>query len=145
MHRSTLAAVLLLGSLNAAFAQAPTLPTVMNEKAENAQRILRPLVIGDFATVDRYAERLARLTYTEIASWQARPDSDYIRQANAFVKGVQDLREAARRRDLEQASTAYTALIDSCVQCHRQVRGARAVSLTIPGPGVVVPPNGGAR
>ena len=76
--------------------QWPPLTPVMNEKADNAQRILRPLVIGDFVTVDSYAERLGRLTSAEIASWQARPEPAYLAQANAFVEAVQELRESAR-------------------------------------------------
>ena len=60
-------------------AQAPTLTAVMNEKAANAQRLVRPLVTGDFAGIDHFAERLARLTYTEIASWQARPEPLYLK------------------------------------------------------------------
>jgi hypothetical protein len=141
MHRQVAVVTVFtwLASGMAVSAQAPTLPTVMNQKADNAQRILRPLVIGDFVAVDVYAERLGRLTYTEIASWQARPDTDYIRQAMAFVKGVQQLRDAARQRNLENAASAYTALIDSCVQCHRLVRGARGVSLTVPAPTVEPP------
>lgn len=123
--------------------QWPPLTPVMNEKADNAQRILRPLVIGDFVTVDAYAERLGRLTSAEIASWQARPEPAYLAQANAFVEAVQELRESARLRDLKRASTAYTALISSCIGCHQQGRIGRSGTLTPPAP-VVDPPTSGA-
>jgi hypothetical protein len=112
----------------------------MNQKADSAQQLLRPLVTGDFVVLDRYAERLGRLTYTEVASWQAHPESEYIRQATAFVAAVRGLREAARRRDLQEASVQHAALIASCVQCHRQVLHARSLSLKVPGSAVVVPP-----
>lgn len=113
-------------------AQVPPLTRVMNEKADNAQRMLRPLVIADFAAADRYAERLGRLTYTEVASWQGSADTDYLAQATAFVRAVQDLRTAFRQQDVSEASLAYAALIDSCVRCHQHLRGRRAVSLTAP-------------
>ena len=133
-----LAAVALSGS--SLSSQSPTLVSVMNQKAENAQQLLRPLVTGDFIGLDRYAERLGRLTYTEVASWQARPEPDYIRHATAFVTAVQGLREAARRRDLQEASVQHAALISSCVQCHRQLQSAKSISLRVPGSAVVIPP-----
>ena len=52
-------------------AQAPSLRAVMQEKAQNAQSLLNPLVLRDFAGIERYATRLGRRTYTEVASWQA--------------------------------------------------------------------------
>jgi hypothetical protein len=120
-------------------AQVPPLTTVMQEKAENAQRLLKPIVLADFAGIEQYATRLGRLTYTEVSSWQDRPDSKYLAQANAFMQAVQDLREASRVRDARQASAAYTGLISSCVNCHQLVRAGRSVSLIPPAP-VVIPP-----
>jgi hypothetical protein len=120
-------------------AQMPPLTAVMQEKAENAQRLLKPVVLGDFMGIDRYAERLGRLTYTEVSSWQDRPDSRYIAQANAFIDAVQQLGEASRARDVKHASAAYTGLISSCVNCHQLMRAGRSVSLTPPAP-VINPP-----
>jgi hypothetical protein len=111
-------------------AQVPSLSAVMQEKADNAQALLRPLVLGDFARIAEYAERLGRLTYTEVGSWQARPDTTYLTHANAFVEAVRDLREAARVRDVQRASAAYGALVSSCASCHQLVRKGRSVSLT---------------
>lgn len=115
-------------------AQLPSLTTVMQAKAGNAQGLLRPLVLGDFAGVDLYAERLGRLTYTEVASWQVRPETGYLKQANAFVEAVQDLREAARLRDLQRATGAYARLISSCANCHQLASVVRTISLTPPAP-----------
>ena len=120
-------------------AQSPSLTAVMNEKVENAQRLVRPLVTADFAGVDFFAERLARLTSTEIASWQARPEPEYLKQANKFVEAVQQLRKASRGRDTERATAAYANLLSSCAGCHRQVRAARSITLTPPPP-VITPP-----
>jgi hypothetical protein len=117
----------------------PPLTAVMQEKADNAQRLLKPVVLGDLQGIDYYAERLGRLTYTEVSSWQDRPDSKYIAQANAFMEAVQNLREAARVRDVKQAAAAYTGLISSCVNCHQLVRAGRSVSLIPPAP-VINPP-----
>jgi hypothetical protein len=121
-------------------AQAPALSAVMQEKAENAQQLLRPLVLGDFGGIAEYTERLGRLTSTEVGSWEARPDTTYLQHANAFIESVHDLREAARVRDVQRASAAYGALVSSCVSCHQLVGKGRLVSLTPPPPGIKVVP-----
>jgi hypothetical protein len=123
-------------------AQVSPLAVVMRDKVENAQGLLRPLVLGEMQGIAFYADRLGRLTYTEVASWQARPQPDYVRQAEAFVKAVQNIREAARVRDVKRASGAYADLIASCVSCHQLVRDGRTVSLTPPPPNITPP---GAR
>jgi hypothetical protein len=120
-------------------AQMPPLTAVMQEKAENAQRLLKPIVLADFAGIEQYAARLGRLTFTEVSSWQDRPDSNYLAQATAFMDSVQKLRDASRVRDVRQASAAYTGLITSCVSCHQLVRAGRSVSLIPPAP-VLNPP-----
>jgi hypothetical protein len=120
-------------------AQSPSLTAVMSEKAENAQRLVRQLVTDDFAGVDYFAERLARLTTTEIGSWQARPEPRYLEQANRFVDAVQQLRTASRDRDAGQAIAAYAKLLSSCAGCHRQVRASGSSTLTPPAP-VITPP-----
>ena len=140
--RSVLAVHLVLASLAApmAYAQSPTLTSVMNQKADNAQRLLRPLVVGDFLRLEESVERLARLTYTEVASWQTQPDQNYVKQAMAFVEAVQGLRKATRGRNLDEASTHYAALIASCVGCHRHVGRTQSVSFRPPAPTVEIPP-----
>ncbi|HKT80102.1 MAG TPA: hypothetical protein VJP86_07760 [Vicinamibacterales bacterium] len=111
-------------------AQSPSLRAVMREKSQNAQELLNPLVRADFAGIERYATRLGRLSYTEVASWQAKPSSEYFRQANAFLKAVEDLGQAADARDVDRALTAYADLVASCVNCHHLVRSSQSVSLT---------------
>jgi hypothetical protein len=132
---------ILLAVQSPSTAQVSPLASVMREKIDNAQGLLRPLVLGEVQGIALYADRLGRLTYTEVASWQARPQADYIRQAEAFVKAVQDIREASRVRDVKRASRAYAELVSSCVSCHELVRGGRTVSLTPPPP-VIPPPTG---
>ena len=133
------AAVIVAAVQTSSGAQMPPLTTVMQEKADNAQRLLKPIVLADFAGIEQYAARLGRLTYTEVSSWQDRPDSRYLAQANAFMRAVQDLREASRIRDARKASAAYTGLISSCVNCHQLVQAGRSVSLIPPAP-VINPP-----
>ncbi len=110
-------------------AQSPPLKAVMQEKVQNAQDLLKPLVLGDFAGIERYATRLGRLTYTEVASWQASPSSEYRQQASAFLQAIEDLGQAAEARDVKRASIAYANLVSSCVSCHQLVKAGRSASV----------------
>ena len=115
-------------------AQTPPLKTVMQEKAQNAQSLLKPLVLGDFAGIERYATLLGRLTFTEVASWQGQPNSQYLQQASAFLRAIEDLGLAAEARDVKRASAAYAQLVSSCVSCHQLVRARQLVRLMLPAP-----------
>jgi hypothetical protein len=66
-------------------AQAPAMRTVMQHKLEDAQRLLRAVVMSDFVQIDRGAERLSRITDMEISSWQTPGQPEYTRQAVAFI------------------------------------------------------------
>jgi hypothetical protein len=120
-------------------AQVPSLTSVMNLKVQSAQRLVRPIVLGDFIEIDRQSESLALLSYTEIAAWQGSADSAYLAQARAFVEAIRGLREASRDRDHAAATAAYTAMIQSCAGCHRQAQVRRGISLTPPAPTLNTP------
>jgi len=106
----------------------------MQEKAQNAQGLLRPLVLGDFTGMERYVTQLSRLTYTEVSSWQAQPNSDYLQQVSAFLAAIEELGGAAQAREARRASTAYANLVASCVNCHQLVKARQSVSLAPPPP-----------
>ncbi len=121
-------------------AQSPTLRAVMRTKVDTAVSLLEPLVNGDFVGIDKYAERLSRISSTEIGSWQERPEGGYIRAATAFLQAVGGLREAARDRNLDRAVAEHAALVESCVSCHRYVRQSRQASLRVPPPTLAANP-----
>jgi hypothetical protein len=109
-------------------AQAPAMRTVMQQKLDDTQRLLRAVVMADFAQIDRGAERLSRITDMEIGSWQTPGQPEYTRRAVEFLSAVQGLREAAKRRNADAAGAHYSALVSSCVQCHAVVGRSRLVS-----------------
>lgn len=115
-------------------AQRPPLNVVMQQKAENAERLLRPVVLGDFAEIERLAGRFGYLTSTEIASWQSQPNSDYSRRASEFLEAIEDLGRAADARDANASARAYAALVASCVHCHQLVGQKPPAALTPPAP-----------
>lgn len=109
-------------------AQSPVMRSVMQRKLDDAQGLLKPVVVSDFAQVDRVAERLSRITDMEVASWQTPGQPEYTRQAVLFLTSVQGLREAARRRDASAMGDQYAALVSSCVHCHAVLRRSRLIS-----------------
>jgi hypothetical protein len=114
-------------------AQSPALEMAMRDKLSHTQQLLEAIVTADFPAVDRHAERLSRISYAEIGSWQANAQPDYVQQAVLFLSSVQGLREAAAKRNGDLALQEYTALVSSCVRCHMLPSVAR-VRLERPAP-----------
>ena len=105
---------------------------VMRNKLANTQLLLKAIVTSDFTVIDRAARALSRISEMEIVSWQNPPKPQYTEQAMIFLSSVEDLRNAAARRDIEAAGDAYSALVSTCVHCHTYVRDARQASLMFP-------------
>lgn len=113
-------------------AQTP-LQMAMREKLGNTQRLLADVIKADYEGIYRNATPLSRISETEIASWQARANPDYIRNAVLFLESVEGVRQAAVSKDIEAARLEYVNLISSCIRCHTYVRGTRTASVTSPG------------
>jgi hypothetical protein len=109
--------------------QVPTLRTAMREKLANTQQLLEAVVTANYAEMTRYSELLSRISYTEIASWQAVAQPDYVRHATQFLASVKGVSDAASRRNADEAAREYTTLVGTCVGCHAYVRNARTASL----------------
>ena len=103
-------------------AQNPVLKTVMRDKLTNARLLVGAVVGGDFAAISRSAQALGRVSETEIATWQVGATPEYREQGISFLMSVQELRDAAARRDSEAALQAYGHLVASCTRCHALVR-----------------------
>jgi hypothetical protein len=110
-------------------AQTPGLKTLMREKLGNAQQLLEAVIAADHQAIGRYADRLSWISETEIASWQTVAQPEYVRQATIFLTAVKGLREASTARNTAAATTEFTSLVSSCVQCHTYVRGSRVAAL----------------
>ena len=103
-------------------AQVRTPKTIMREKLENTQLLMEGVMAGDFDAMKRYGNRLARLTYVEINSWQESAPPDYLQHARSFVHAVQDFRAAAAASNYEQATSEFNRIVASCSECHTKVR-----------------------
>jgi hypothetical protein len=133
LHCKALAvSVALLFASGPGSAQNPTMKTAMHDKLVNTQRLLESVVTADYAAIARSAEALSRISDTEMVSWQAAAQPEYVKQATFFVRSVQGLREAAASRDINRAMEEYTTLVSSCIRCHTYLRNSRRVSFEHP-------------
>jgi hypothetical protein len=105
-------------------AQTP-LQMAMREKLGHAQRLLADVITADYEGIYRNAAPLSRISETEIASWQARANPDYTRNAVLFLESVEGIRHAAVSKDIEAARLEYVSLISSCIRCHAYVKEGR--------------------
>jgi sensor domain CHASE-containing protein len=110
-------------------AQSSNLRSIMKEKLLNTQQLLEGVVKADFTIVDKSTDRLARISYTEVASWQSNADAEYLKHASAFVNAVQGLRKGSVDRNSGVVAHEYTNLLNSCVSCHSYLRRVRAIRL----------------
>ncbi len=104
-------------------AQGPELSSVMREKLEHTQKILEAMVTSDWIGLEMQTRELERLTNDP--RWTVLRYPEYARHSAAFRQAVQNLQEAAARRDLEKTPPAYVALTLNCVACHRYLARAR--------------------
>jgi len=123
MSFKTIVVFMSLAGVAAAPTQGPGLDRVMRQKLTHAQLILEAVVTSDWLALDSESRKLEALTNDP--GWAVLNSPEYSRQSNAFRAAIQDLRQAAARRDLDKTPTAYNAVTLRCVECHRYVARAR--------------------
>lgn len=104
-------------------AQTPSTGRVMRDKLAHTQKILEAIMVSDYVALDRESAALVRAT--ELPAWSVLNSPEYMRQSAAFVSAIQDLRDAARARDLDRATLEYMSLTLTCFQCHKHLKGVR--------------------
>jgi hypothetical protein len=98
---------------------------VMQAKLSNTQVLLKAIVTTDYREIDRAAAALGRVSEMEIISWQHSPNREYANQTMLFLVAIEQLRQAATRRDIEAVGAEYSTLVTTCVHCHAYVAKAR--------------------
>lgn len=117
---STLAAAL---GATRVLAQTVQLQKVMRAKLEQSQGLLAALVTSNWNDLERRSEELQRLTRDP--AWAVMNAPQYASHGAAFLRAVEDLAQAAQRRDGESAPLAYVSLTLTCVRCHQAVARSR--------------------
>lgn len=112
--------------MSAPSAQTPSTGRLMRDKLTHANRILEAILTSDYESLDRESAALVRAT--ELPAWSVLKSPEYLRQSAAFISAIQDLRDAAKARDLDTAALQYMSLSLTCFQCHKHIKGARIAS-----------------
>jgi len=123
MKTYVIAAVLMVAGFGHADAQTAATSRLMRQKLVDAQGVMAAVVTGNWGELDRRSKALAKAT--EDPAWLVLRTPEYAKQGEAFLRAVNDLVDAAARRDSDAAPLAYVALTMRCIQCHRYVARAR--------------------
>ena len=123
MKTFVIAAALVVATIGHANAQTTATTRLMRQKLVDAQGVMAAVVTGNWVELDRRTKALAKAT--EDPAWLVLRTPEYAKQGEAFLRAVNDLTDAAARRDADGAPLAYMALTMRCIQCHRYVARAR--------------------
>ena len=123
---------LIVAFLSRAEGQTEQTKQVMQQKLAQSQQLLGALVTTNWAALPQRTQTLESLTRQP--GWQFLQTPEYRTYTTAFEKATQALVAAAQQRDQRTAATAYTQLVNSCVECHRYVARARIAADTLPLP-----------
>jgi hypothetical protein len=98
----------------------PKKPTVMQRKLAHAQKVLEGLALNDFKAMDANAAELQQCA--KEASWMVVKTPKYETYSNDFVRQLEALRAAAKKKNTDAAALAYVEVTLTCVKCHQHVR-----------------------
>lgn len=92
----------------------------MQSKLAALNRSMGAVAIDDFAAIERSGKELIDLSKQE--SWQQRSSPAYLQDTADFVAAAEYLIRAAGANDPQAVAHGYTAVVHSCLNCHRRVR-----------------------
>ena len=93
----------------------------MHVKLLHAQGVLEGLVIEDYDLVAKHSQEISLLS--QEAGWRVIQTDEYAVQSEEFRRAVDALTEAARERNLDEATLRYVAVTMKCIECHKYSRG----------------------
>ena len=103
-------------------ARTPATGRLMRVKLAHSQKILEAILTSDFALLDRES---SALTGDEVTGVVGAVQPGYLRQSGAFLRAIDDSRDAAKGADLDAAASSYVSLTLTCFQCHRYMKNKR--------------------
>jgi hypothetical protein len=104
-------------------AQTPATGRLMRVKLAHSQKILEAILTSDFALLEQESHALGQMTKSP--AWSVFHSPEYTRQSSAFLRAIDDLRDAAKGTDLDGAASSYVSLTLTCFQCHRFMKNKR--------------------
>jgi hypothetical protein len=96
----------------------------MKEKRVRAHAMLDALTAGDMDALRRNAEVMSAIADMRVfASAYKTPEYRY--QAQVFKHAADDMLKAAKEKNRDAATNAYTEMVHTCVKCHTHFRGVK--------------------
>jgi hypothetical protein len=93
---------------------------VMARKLAHAKDILEGLSIQDFDKLIKSADGLIKCR--EEVTWRLDQTEDYLFYSNAFLRQCEEIKAAAKKKNVEAATLAYLDMTRTCVKCHEHLR-----------------------
>jgi len=125
-----LGTALLLALINLIAQTRSTSPTkeLMRQKLDHAQSVLEGITLENFDLIAGHAAKLGALS--QEAGWRAGDTPEYAEHSAIFRRNIEALKKAARERNLDSATLAYTKLTFNCVECHKYLRNRKIAAVT---------------
>jgi hypothetical protein len=101
--------------------------SMMYEKLDHANGVLRGLTQNDFDAIGKEAQALSLISLE--AHWRNDLPPSYAQYNSDFQWAIGGLIQMAEQKNLQGATLKYTQVVVSCVECHSVVRGQEEMAL----------------
>jgi len=98
----------------------------MRVKLKHSQTAIEGLVNDDLEKVAKSAQEMSLLSLAE--TWQVLNTPQYVEFSRKFRKSADALADAAKKNNLDRATTEFNNVTTRCVECHKYVRDVRMAS-----------------
>jgi hypothetical protein len=97
--------------------------SVMERKLKHAQGLLEGLAMKDFVKIEKSADELMQCV--KEATWRINDTDKYLMYSNDFIREIEGLQKAAKKKNVDAATLAYMEMTMTCVKCHEHLRETR--------------------
>jgi cytochrome c556 len=122
-HGVTFVALASVMSLTSGANAEDKLAAFMRAKLEHSEKVLEGLAREDYQLIAKHSQAISLLCEDEM--WAVLKTPEYLERSNEFRRSVNEITDAARRKNLEAAAFAYVDTTMKCVSCHKYVRRAQ--------------------
>lgn len=103
--------------------------TVMQRKLAHSQKVLEGLAKEDFGKISTGADGLLECVKEE--TWKLNQTDKYLLYTNDFLRRIEDLKKAAKAKNIDAAALVYVDMTLTCVKCHKYLREERETAIPL--------------
>jgi hypothetical protein len=92
----------------------------MYQKLAYQKQMLEALVTEDYESIDKASDAL--ILISRESTWQSIRTPGFQGKAKSFQLAAEDLKAAAKTKDMDRVALPFVRLTLSCVECHELVR-----------------------